>query len=131
MTGQGEDICDALPLSIPARYPSPMGKGKSGPLPKNNPAQKETNHVKRRRPPTRVILKAAAVWELLDQLDLSQNELARRCRITSGHLSHLMNGRRSPSPGVRRRLMEALGVDDFHRLFIIMPVEVGDGGSRE
>lgn len=70
--------------------------------------------MKRWRPSTRVILNAAAVWELLDRLDLSQNEMARRCGITSGHLSHLMNGRRSPSPGVRRRLMEVLGADDFH-----------------
>ena len=85
--------------------------------------------MRRRRPPTRVILKAAAVWELLDQLDLSQNELARRCGITSGHLSHLMNGRRSPSPGVRRRLMEVLGVDDFHRLFIFVPVDDDGGGE--
>ncbi len=54
--------------------------------------------MKRRRPPTRVLLKAAAVWELLDQLGISQNELARRCGITSGYLSHLMNERRSPSP---------------------------------
>lgn len=79
--------------------------------------------MKRRRPPTRVLLKAAAVWELLDQLDMSQNQLAQRCGITSGHLSHLMNGRRSPSPPVRRQLMEALSVDDFHRLFIIVPVD--------
>ena len=54
--------------------------------------------MKRRRPPARILLKAAAVWELLDQLDMSQNELARQCGITSGYLSHLMNGRRSPSP---------------------------------
>lgn len=45
---------------------------------------------------------------------MSQNELARRCGITSGYLSHMMNARRSPSPRVRRRLMEVLGVDDFH-----------------
>ena len=87
--------------------------------------------MKRRRPPTRGILNAAAVWVLLDQLDMSQNELARRCGVTSGYLSHLMNGRRSPSPRVRRRLMEALGVDDFHRLFIIVPVgDDGDGGGE-
>ena len=84
---------------------------------------------RRRRPPTRVLLKSSAVWELLDQLDMSQNQLARRCGITSGHLSHLMNGRRSPSPRVRRRLMEVLGVDDFHRLFSIAPVD--DDGKGE
>ena len=87
--------------------------------------------MKRRRPPTRVLLKAAAVWELLDQLDMSQNQLARQCGITSGHLSHLMNGRRSPSPRVRRQLMETLGVDDFHRLFVIVPVDNGSDRARE
>ena len=73
----------------------------------------------RSRRPSRVLLKTAAVWEMLDRLDMSQNELARRCGVTSGYLSHLMNGRRSPSPRVRRRLMEVLGVDDFHVLFFI------------
>ena len=88
--------------------------------------------MKRRRPPTRVLLKAAAVWELLDQLGISQNQLARRCGITSGHLSHLMNGRRSPSPRIRRRLQEVLGIDDFHWLFIFVPVgDDGDGGAEE
>ena len=63
----------------------------------------------------RVWLNPAAVWELLDRLDISQNQLARLAGISPGHLSLLMNGRRSPAPGVRRRLMKALGVDDFHR----------------
>ena len=35
----------------------------------------------------RVLLKTAAVWELLDRLDISQNELARRCGITRGYLT--------------------------------------------
>ena len=54
--------------------------------------------MKRRRPPTRVLLKAAAVWELLDQLDLSQNQLARLAGISPSHLSQVMNGKSSPSP---------------------------------
>ena len=88
--------------------------------------------MNRRRPPTRVLLKAAAVWQLLDRLDMSQNQLAQRCGITSGYLSHLMNGRRSPSPRVRRRMQEVLEVDDFHQLFIIVPVDDGnyDGGAE-
>ncbi|MXZ90525.1 MAG: helix-turn-helix transcriptional regulator [Chloroflexi bacterium] len=64
-------------------------------------------------------LNAVAVWELLDLLDIAQNRLARRAGISPGHLSLLMNGMRSPAPKVRRRLMKALGVDDFHRLFTI------------
>ena len=43
----------------------------------------------------RVILNAAAVWELLDQLGISQNQLARLADISCGHVSYLMNGKRS------------------------------------
>ena len=69
--------------------------------------------------PPRVWLNPAAVWELLDRLDISQNRLARLAGISPVHLSLLMNGKRIPAPAVRRRLMQALGVDDFHVLFIV------------
>ena len=81
--------------------------------------------------PPRVWLNPVAVWELLDQLGISQNQLARLAGISPGHLSLLMNGKRSPAPGVRRRLMKALGVDDFHVLFVMeRPASVGDSGGR-
>ena len=66
----------------------------------------------------RVKLNPEAVWEHLSRRNMSQNELARASGITSGHISLLMNGKRSPSPGVRRRLQAALGVTDFDDLFI-------------
>jgi len=79
----------------------------------------------------RVWLNPVAVWELLDGLDISQNQLARRAGISPGHLSLLMNGKRSPAPRVRRRLMKALGVDDFHRLFIMeRPSASGENSRR-
>ena len=79
----------------------------------------------------RVWLNPVAVWELLDQLDISQNQLARRAGISPGHLSLLMNGKRSPAPAVRRRLMKALGVDDFHRLFVMeRPAAAGGNPGR-
>ena len=88
--------------------------------------------MRRRRHAPRVWLNPAAVWELLDRLGISQNELARRCGFSPGHLSMLMNGKRSPSPGARRRLMEVLGVDDFDRLFITgPPAEVEARRSEE
>ena len=83
--------------------------------------------MRRRQPPSRVLLNPVAVWRLLDELNISQNELARRCGSTSGHLSHLMNGKRSPSPPLRRRLQRVLGVSNFDDLFVIVPLEVGDG----
>ena len=67
----------------------------------------------------RVILNRDAVWALLDQLGISQHELARRCGLSSGYFSQLMSGAKSPSARVRRRLQQVLGVGDFDRLFII------------
>ena len=46
----------------------------------------------------RVLLNPSAVWELLDERGMSQNELARRAGLSPGHLSLLMNGRRSHRP---------------------------------
>ena len=77
----------------------------------------------------RVWLNPVAVWELLDQLGISQNELARLAGISPGHLSLLMNGKRSPAPGVRRRLMRALGVEDFHVLFVMERPAAGSGNA--
>ena len=79
---------------------------------------------RRRTHAPRVWLNPAAVWELLDQLGISQNELARRCGFSPGHLSMLMNGKRSPSPRARRALMEVLGVDDFDLVFITETPEI-------
>ena len=126
------------PLFVAARRPIPIGRkskagsGPAGPFPKGIiPGKKETNQVRRRRPPTRVLLKAAAVWELLERLDMSQNQLARLAGISPSHLSQVMNGKSSPSPRVRRQLMETLRVDDFHQLFTIVPVDGGADGGGE
>ena len=56
----------------------------------------------------RAKLNRDAGWELLGRLGRSQNELARQCGLSSGYLSQLMNGKRSPSPYARRRLRQAL-----------------------
>ena len=76
-----------------------------------------------RRRSVKVKLRQEVVWELLDRLGISQNELARRSELSRGYMSQLMRGERSPSPSARRRLMRALGVDDFNTLFIIVEEE--------
>ncbi|MDE2861224.1 MAG: helix-turn-helix domain-containing protein [Chloroflexota bacterium] len=48
------------------------------------------------------------IWEQMDALNVSQNEVARRAGISSGHLSQIMNGQRSPSAVVIRKLHGAL-----------------------
>ena len=63
------------------------------------------------------------VWERMDVLNVSQNEVARRAGISSGHLSQIMNGQRNPSAVVLRKLHGAL----FQRTGAgerVMPAEV-------
>ena len=75
--------------------------------------------MKRRKPCFRVRLRTEVVWELLNRLNMSQNELARRVGIRSSYMSQLMSGQRFASPGVRQRLMDVLGVNEFDDLFIL------------
>ena len=77
---------------------------------------------RQRKSRPRVRLNPEAAWEHLSRRNMTQNELARVAGITSGHLSLLMNGKRSPSPRVRRHLQAALGVTDFAELFIMEAV---------
>ena len=60
----------------------------------------EAGEMRRQRPARpRVKLNRDAVWALLDELGISQNELARRCGLSPGYLSLLMAGKRSPVIG--------------------------------
>ena len=59
------------------------------------------------------------VWELLNRLNMTQNQLACLAGISSGYLSQLMSGTRYPSAELRRRLMEVLGITRFDDLFIL------------
>ena len=69
------------------------------------------------------MLKPVAVWRLLEELDISQNELARLCGLSSGYMSQLIGGTRSPSAQVRRDIQEALGVTEFDELFMIERID--------
>ena len=64
-----------------------------------------------------VTLKPEPLWERLAVLGRSQNWLAREAGISPGYLSMLVNGKRSPSGRLRRRLQRILEVEDFHELF--------------
>ncbi len=48
------------------------------------------------------------IWERMDAMNVSQNEVARRAGISSAHLSQIMNGRSNPSAVVLRKLHGAL-----------------------
>ena len=43
--------------------------------------------------------------------------LARETGVSPGYMSMLVNGERSPSGRIRRRMQKVLGVDDFNQLF--------------
>ena len=76
-----------------------------------------------KRPLLKVRLDPTAAWPLMDKLDISQNEWARRAGLASGYMSELMNGKRAPSSRTRRRLLRALGVARSEELFIVEPVD--------
>ena len=73
-----------------------------------------------KRSAMKVMLRAETLWDRLNRFNMSQNELARMLGISTGHLSRLMNGRRCPSPGMRRLLMEALECAEFDDLFVMV-----------
>ena len=70
-----------------------------------------------RRPGVR--LNVEALWARLALLQESQNWLAGEVGVSPSYLSTLIRERRAPSGRVRRRLQVALGVEDFHELFLL------------
>ena len=61
--------------------------------------------VEAAQPPT---VDPRALWERMEAHGISQNETARRAGISPAHLSQIMNGQRTPSGDVLRRLHEVL-----------------------
>ena len=59
-----------------------------------------------------VRLDAAALFERLDLLGRSQNWLAGQVGVSPAYMSMLVNGGRSPSGRIRRRMQKALGVSN-------------------
>ena len=74
-----------------------------------------------RMPRRRVVvrLNARTLWDRLDTLNRSQRWLARMIGVSPGYLSELVGEGRAPSGRIRRRMQRALGVEDFHELFIL------------
>ena len=51
--------------------------------------------------------------------NLSQRDLAEKIGFSRSHVSHIINGRREPSPAMRRLILEHLREYTFDDLFII------------
>ena len=71
-----------------------------------------------------------AVWDRMEVLDISQNEVARQAGISAAHLSTIMNGKATPSAGVLKSLHGVL----FQRSKAderVMPAEMKVMGWRK
>ena len=55
----------------------------------------------------------------LSRKNLSQRDLAEMIGFSRAHLSHIINGRREPSPTMRRVILQHLPEYTFDDLFII------------
>jgi transcriptional regulator with XRE-family HTH domain len=60
--------------------------------------------------------------EILARTNQSQREFARVLRIEPSHLSALIRGEHSPSPRLRRRIIDALDVP-FDSLFEVLQAD--------
>ena len=58
----------------------------------------------------KVRLKRRRVLELLSQKNMSQNSFGRDAKLSSGHVSQLLRGKRNVSPDTRVRILGILGV---------------------
>ena len=70
-----------------------------------------------------------AMWDRMDAHGFSQNEVARRAGISSSYLSHIMNGRSTPSAGVLKGLHAVLFQPT--KAERVMPAEVKVLGWRK
>ena len=67
----------------------------------------------------RVRLNRNAFEVALSRKNLSQRNLADMIGFSRSHVSHIVNGRREPSPNLRRAILEQLPDCSFDDLFII------------
>ena len=94
-------------------------------LPSRSAAATPSQHIKRPGGPRGrggravVRLDAAAFWERLALLDRSQNWLAREIGVSHAYVSLLVNGGRAPSESIQRRMLKALGLNEFQQLFTL------------
>lgn len=74
----------------------------------------------------RVILNRHALEVAITKRNLSHRELAEKIGFSRSHLSHIMTGRREPSPVMRRLILDYLRDYTFDDIFIIKESENGD-----
>jgi transcriptional regulator with XRE-family HTH domain len=78
-----------------------------------------------------VTLKGPAIRRILARRHRSQNDLARALGTTSGYVSQLLAGVRTPSPLMRQKILSALGEGyRFDDLFLLASGRQARNGRR-
>jgi len=67
----------------------------------------------------KVSLNRQALEVAMTRKNLSQRDLAEKIHFSRSHLSHIINGKREPSPLMRRLILEQLKGYTFDDLFVI------------
>jgi transcriptional regulator with XRE-family HTH domain len=75
--------------------------------------------MQRAKRPVSLRVNSFVVWEYLTKKNLAQYELAKRLGICSSYMAQLMNGSRSPSPKLRRKMLSILSPLSFEELFLL------------
>lgn len=68
-----------------------------------------------------VEVKSQELWERMARLSLTQNGLAERLGVSSGHLSLILSGRRRPSPELRARMLRVLDGSFDDLFYLVQP----------
>ena len=74
----------------------------------------------------RVKVNQRAFEVALSKKNLSQRDLAELIGFSRSHVSHIINGKKTPSPMMRRLILEHLRDYTFDDLFIIEDGKNGD-----
>ncbi len=75
--------------------------------------------MQRAKRPIPLRVNNVVIWRYLTKENLAQNELAKRLGISSGYMAQLIGGGRSPSPNLRRRMLEVLSPLSFEDVFVL------------
>jgi len=62
-------------------------------------------------------LRRRPILRLLAKQNMSQNDLARKCGLSSGFMSQLLTGERLPGPSTRRKIMARFPKAAFEVIF--------------
>jgi len=85
--------------------------------------------MERTKRPVSVKVYNVVIWEYLMKENLAQNELAKKLGISSGYMAQLMGGSRSPSPKLRRKMLDVLNPLSFEDVFVLSDEENRGGGQ--